>query len=86
MLFNKYKTEIIEPERLAYDHDSGVDDDPQAFKVTVTFNENGGGTEVVLRSLFGTAAQCAAVKRFGAVEGGRQTLAKLGAYLAQTQA
>jgi uncharacterized protein YndB with AHSA1/START domain len=73
--------EIVEPERMVYDHGSDIDDDPEAFEVTVTLNEVDGGTEVVLRSLFRTAAQCAAVKKFGAVEGGQQTLARLGGHL-----
>ena len=69
--------EIVEPERLVYEHGSDIDNDPARFDVTITFDEQGGKTEVTLRSLFRTAAQCEAVKKFGAVEGGNQTLERL---------
>lgn len=69
--------EIVPSERLVYDLDAGVDGDPQAFRVTVTFAVVGGRTEVTMRSLFSSEEAVELVKRFGAVEGGNQTLAKL---------
>ena len=74
-------TEIVPGERLVYDHDAGADGDPQAFKVTVTFEEVNGGTEVTMRSLFSSVEAVEVVKRFGAVELGQQTLARLGEVL-----
>lgn len=69
--------EISPPERLLYDHDSGVDDDPDVFRVEVRFEERDGCTEVTMQSRFRDADRRAAVERFGAVELGKQTLARL---------
>jgi uncharacterized protein YndB with AHSA1/START domain len=73
--------EIVRPERLRYTHDSGMDGDPAAFKVTVTFEEAGGKTKVTMRSVFPSAAELERVKGFGAVEGGNQTLERLADWL-----
>lgn len=69
--------EIAAPERLVYDHDSGIDDDPAGFHVTVTFDVEGAHTRVTMRSRFRSAARVETVKSFGAVELGQQTLAHL---------
>lgn len=71
--------EIVPGERLVYDHDAGVDDDPRGFHVTVTFVSTGDQTEVTMRSRFSSKEVVEAAKRFGAENGGQQTLAKLGA-------
>ena len=73
--------QIVAPERLVFSHGEDVDDDPGAFHVTVTFDDLGGRTRVTQRMLFRTAAQREGVVRFGAVELGQQTLARLAAYL-----
>ena len=74
--------EVVAPERLEFAHGEDVDDDPDAFQVTVTFDDLGGGrTRVTQRMLFPTAAQREAVVQFGAVELGKQTMDKLAAYL-----
>ena len=73
--------EIVEPERIVFDHGSDIDNDPEQFQVTVTFVAKGKKTEVTMRSLFRTAAQCEAVKKFGAIEGGNQTLERLAGHL-----
>jgi uncharacterized protein YndB with AHSA1/START domain len=72
--------EIARPERLVYSH--GGDDDEPAFHVTVTFAEQGGKTLVTLRSVFATAAERDETLKFGAVEGGNQTLQRLERHLA----
>jgi len=54
-----------------------VDNDPQQFHVTVTFDELGGKTRLTMRSVFKTAEQLNQVKAFDAVELGNQTLARL---------
>ena len=64
--------EILRPERLRYTHDSGVDGDPAAFEVTVTFEETSVKTKVTMQSVFPSAAELKRVKGFGAVEGGNQ--------------
>lgn len=75
--------EVVAPERLVYRHGSDIDNDPDAFDVTVTFDAQGEQTLVTLRSLFATVEQRQATMRFGAIEGGQQTLARLAEYLQQ---
>lgn len=75
--------EIVRPERLVYTHDSGIDPDPAAFEVTVTFEAQGQRTLVTLHSVFPSVAELERVKGFGAVEGGRQTLERLAERLAE---
>ena len=75
-------TEIARPERLAYDHDTGVDDDPRRFHVTVTFADLGGRTELTSRMLLATAEQREQVVGFGAIELGYQTLDRFAEHLA----
>ena len=71
--------EIARPERLAYSHVSFP-----VFRSTVTFAEESGKTRVTMRMVFESATDYdAAVTKFGAIEGGRQTFARLGEYLAQ---
>jgi uncharacterized protein YndB with AHSA1/START domain len=76
--------EIEAPRRLVYSH--GGDDEtlPPVFQATVTFTDLGGDrTEVEMRSLFPTAAdRDKVVKEYSAIEGGKQTLDRLGEYLA----
>lgn len=69
--------EIVAPERLVYTHDSGIDNDPAAFEVTVTFAAEGTKTKLTMHSVFPSAAELARVKGFGAVELGQQTLDRL---------
>ena len=74
--------EIVEPERLVYMHGDEVEADQ--FQTTVTFEEQTGKTRLTMRALFPSAAQRDyVVREFGAVEGGQQTLDRLGAYLAK---
>src|SRR5690606_442394 len=72
--------EGVKPERLVYEH--GEDEEHIHFKVTVTFVERDGATEVTLRQVYDTTeARDRSVKEFGAIEGATQTLARLAAYL-----
>ena len=77
-------SEVVPPERLVYLLDAGVDDAPATFEVTVTLVATGDGkqTQLTMRTLFPSVAELERVKAFGAVEGGQQTLDKLGAHLA----
>lgn len=70
--------EIVPGERLVMDHGSDIDDDPNRFRVTITFDEQADGkTIVTLRQLHPTVEQRNAVIGFGAVELGLQTMQKL---------
>jgi uncharacterized protein YndB with AHSA1/START domain len=75
--------EIVAPERLVYLHGEDVDDDPTAFRVTVTFQDLGGRTRLTSRMVFPTAEQRDAGVQFGAVELGQQTMERLAEHLAQ---
>jgi len=75
--------EVVKPERLVYDH-SGDDNavaDPHVFQVLVTFTEHAGKTKLFMRLTFPSIAARDKVIEFGAVEGGAQTLDRLGAYI-----
>jgi uncharacterized protein YndB with AHSA1/START domain len=72
--------EIDKPERLAYTH--GSDEEPDQFRVTVTFAGQGGKTRVTLRMRFASAAARDGTIEFGAVQGGNQTLDRLTDHLA----
>jgi uncharacterized protein YndB with AHSA1/START domain len=73
--------EIVEPERLVYEH--GGDDGPVHFHVTVTFEDHGGKTRLTLRSLFPTAEALRSVIRdYKADEGMTRHLDRLGEYAA----
>ena len=71
--------EIKAPERLVFDHGSDKDDDPNKFRVIVTFDEQSDKkTVLTLRQLHPSKAHRDAGIGFGAVEFGYQTLDKLG--------
>jgi uncharacterized protein YndB with AHSA1/START domain len=74
--------EVVEPERLVYDH--GWDEEGAApdFRTTVTFEAEGGKTRLTMRMLFPTAEERdRTVREVGAIEGGNQTLDRLGEFL-----
>ncbi len=73
--------EVVIPERLVYTHGSGEENDPHQFHVTVTFESQGKKTNLIMRSVFKSAAALEEVKKYGAVEGGKQTLNRLEEYL-----
>jgi uncharacterized protein YndB with AHSA1/START domain len=74
--------DIVDGERLVFDHGSDIDDDPGRFRVTLTFDEQSDGkTVLTLRQLHPTAEQRQAVIGFGAVELGQQTMNKLARHL-----
>jgi uncharacterized protein YndB with AHSA1/START domain len=74
--------EITPPERLVFDHGSDQDDDPNRFRVTITFDEQADKkTVVTMRQLHPSKARRDAGIGFGAVELGYQTLDKLAAHL-----
>lgn len=76
--------EVSPVDRLTYDH--GDWEDPKQFGTTITFEEKDGATLITMRSIFPTAvARDHVVKEFGAIEGGKQTLARLDEYLTSIQ-
>lgn len=80
---NRIAYRRIEPPRLIeFDHGSDKDDDPNRFRVTVTFDEQSNGkTVATLRQLHPTKAQRDAGVGFGAVEIGNGTMNNLERYL-----
>jgi uncharacterized protein YndB with AHSA1/START domain len=79
--------EITKPERIKYSHGGGRKGDPAAqFVATWTFDAVGKQTRLTLHMLFPTAAvRDVVVKTYGAIEGGKQTLARLADYLAKSK-
>jgi uncharacterized protein YndB with AHSA1/START domain len=75
-------TEVVDAERLVYDHGDGKPGSPPHFHVVVTFADDGDGTLLTMRARFPSAAARQYVaENFHAVEGGRQTLERLDAYV-----
>jgi uncharacterized protein YndB with AHSA1/START domain len=75
--------EVVRPQRLVYRHGGAEDADPANFQVTVTFEDQGGKTKLTMRSVFASAeAREFVVKTYGAIEGAKQTLDRLGEHLA----
>lgn len=63
-------------------HGADIDDDPDAFRMLVTFDtQDNGKTVVTLRQMHPSAARRAIVVGFGAVEYGAQTWDKLAAHV-----
>ena len=74
--------EIRPPERIVFLHGERAGD-PAAFLSAVTLVSRGGATEITLRSVFKTKEQRdEVVERYHAIEGGKQTLGRLAAYVA----
>jgi uncharacterized protein YndB with AHSA1/START domain len=74
--------EVVKPERLVYKHDPEKGSEPVSFEVTVTFADQAGKTKLTMRMLFPSAtAREHIVKKYGAVEGAKQTLGRLAEHL-----
>ena len=80
-------TGIVKPERIEYSHGSGKKGEPaEQFKATWTFEALGKQTKVTMRALFPTTeARDTTVKNYNAIEGGKQTLARLAGYLPEME-
>jgi uncharacterized protein YndB with AHSA1/START domain len=77
-------TEVTKPERLVYEHcdPGGV----VHFHAVITLTAEGKKTRVVMHSRFPSiAVRDQLIREVGAVEGGKQTLDRLGAYIATQQ-
>jgi len=76
--------EVVKPERLVFRHNSDKENDPEEFLSTITFEEENGKTKVTMSSLFPSVEQRQLViEKYGAIEGGNQTLGRLDAYVTQ---
>jgi uncharacterized protein YndB with AHSA1/START domain len=75
--------EFDAPRELVFDAHSGEnEDEPGQFVTTVTFDDQAGKMKLTLRALFRSAAERdEAVKKHNAIEGGNQTLNRLGEHL-----
>jgi uncharacterized protein YndB with AHSA1/START domain len=76
-------TEIVQPERIALLHGESRDD-ADAFESTLIFAPEGTGTRIEMRAVFPTRElRDQAVEKYHAIEGARQTLGNLAAYVAE---
>jgi len=78
--------QIVKPEKIVFSHGGRREGGPSVDAIaTWTFDEiEKNKTRVGLRMVFPSAAERdRIVKEFGAIEGGKQTLEKLGEYLAE---
>jgi uncharacterized protein YndB with AHSA1/START domain len=74
--------EIAPPERIALRHGQ-FRDDPDTFESVITFTPDGSGeTRIEMRTVFPSKElRDEAIERYHAIEGGRQTLSNLAAYV-----
>jgi uncharacterized protein YndB with AHSA1/START domain len=78
--------EIVKPERIVYQHGGKRENGPGvSFVSTWTFDSiQTNKTKVTIRMIFPSVTERDfVVKEFGAIEGGKQTLERLGEYLAK---
>jgi uncharacterized protein YndB with AHSA1/START domain len=74
--------EIIPNERIVVDYGTSAPDDPDRFRMTITFDEQADGkTVLTLRQFHPSRERRRAVVQFGAVEYGLQTLDSLATWL-----
>jgi uncharacterized protein YndB with AHSA1/START domain len=72
-------TEVKKPDFMRHEH--GATEGDIQFTALITFEDQGQKTKITMRSEFPTAeARDHVVREYHAVEGGKQTLAKLAAY------
>jgi uncharacterized protein YndB with AHSA1/START domain len=76
-------SEVVEPERLVYRHTGEAGYEPVKIQVTVTFEDRGGKTDLMMRMVFESAAEREnVIKKYGADKGAVETLARLQKHLA----
>lgn len=77
-------TEVTPIDRLAYDH--GDWENPKMFVGSLTFTDTEEGTLITLHTIFPTMeARDFVIEKHGAIEGGKQTLARLDEYVSNIQ-
>jgi uncharacterized protein YndB with AHSA1/START domain len=77
-------TRIEAPSLIAYDHYNN-EGGPLHFRASIAFAEEGEKTRVTLRLIVDAAEVRDGFVKFGAVEGGYQTLDRLAEYLSRSQ-
>jgi uncharacterized protein YndB with AHSA1/START domain len=76
--------EIDRPSRITYRHGSGSEAAVEDMQTVITFEDRDGKTLLTMTAVFATKeARDLVVEKFGAIEGGKQTLEKLAAYVAR---
>lgn len=78
-------TKILRPEVIKYDHSGNRPDEEIHFQATITFEDMDRQTKVTLKMVFPTVEKRTNAAEFGAIEGGQQTLARLGDFLEKNQ-
>jgi uncharacterized protein YndB with AHSA1/START domain len=74
--------EIDRPKRLVFKHEPDAECEPVGHQTTVTFDKQGDQTKVTMRMRFADAAERNhVVEKYGAIEGGNQTLQRLAEHL-----
>ena len=78
-------SEVVKPERLMYSQGWDIENGPKPFEdfdVTITFEKEGNKTKITLKTVLASAEVLKkVVEQYGAIEGGKQTLNRLEAYL-----
>ena len=78
--------EVEKPNRLVYKHSGDEDTEPVNFHVTVTFEQEGDKTKLTMYSVFESVAELVRVnKKYGAIEGAKQHVARLELYIKTIQ-
>jgi uncharacterized protein YndB with AHSA1/START domain len=74
--------EVTKPSQLAYTYDAGKDSGMQPVKSVFSFKDVDGKTEITMLLRWANAAEKEKhVTQYGAIEGAKQTLVRLGEYL-----
>ncbi len=76
--------EIARVERIVIDHGGADIVAPDTFRSIITFEIEGPGTQLTMLTIFPTVEQRDENMKFGAVEGGQQTLGRLAEHLKAT--
>jgi uncharacterized protein YndB with AHSA1/START domain len=75
--------DIRAPELITFEHGDGVGENP-SFRGTITFDDFQGMTVLTMRSIFETPDELQrVVEKYGAIEGGNQTLDRLVGYVGE---
>jgi len=70
--------EVDPPKKLVYKHSGDDDTEPVNFHVTVTFENLGNKTNLIMHSVFESAAELERLnKEYGAIKGGQQHISRL---------
>src|SRR6185503_2762947 len=78
--------EVVKPERLVFRHSGDEDSEGVNHVTTIIFKEEGNKTRALFKMTFPSLKTLEAVNaEYGAVEGGKQTMARMEEYLTKLQ-